>query len=98
MKKLLIFLIIISLVFLAFLIVDYVNVKNKNKPLFIIKTETYDDGSIRYSGMGYHVYYVRVAGIESGYHFRIWCTEDIEKVKERIIRKTVDEVLEDNLP
>ena len=46
--------------------------KIKNKPIFVVKTETYDDGSVRYSGIGYHVYHIKVLGLDGGYHFRFW--------------------------
>ena len=78
---------------MALLGVDYLNVKNKNKPIFVVKTETYDDGSVRYSGIGYHVYHIKVLGLDGGYHFRFWFTDDVDKVKEKVIRDAFEEIL-----
>ncbi len=93
MKKLLVFLLIVIIVLAALMGIDYLNVRNKNKPLFVIKTETYDDGSVRYSGVGYHVYHVKILGLDSGYHYRFWFTDDIDKVKEKIVRDALEEIL-----
>ncbi|MGI6359741.1 MAG: hypothetical protein ACOX02_01700 [Acholeplasmatales bacterium] len=93
MKKLFASIIIIIIIVLAFLGIDYFNVKNNKKPIFVIKTETYNDGSVRYSGIGYHVYHVKILGIDSGHHFRIWFTDDIDEVKEKIIKDAIEDIL-----
>lgn len=91
MKKFLLTLLIIFAVIALFFTVDMISVKNKNRPIFVIKTKTYDDNNVRYTGLGYHVYHVKALLVDTGltdygYHMRFWFTDDISEVKKQIIK------------
>lgn len=91
MRKFFLVIVIIFGIMLLFFTVDHILVNNKQKPIFVIKTESYDDNSVRYTGLGYHVYHVKsITGLpgpfDYGYHLSFWFTDNIDEVRKKVAK------------
>lgn len=68
-KKVIIIMLAIVIVWLAFFIVDHLRATNEQKPIFTINSIMYDDGgSVKYTGLFYNVY--KVCIFEDDYETR----------------------------
>lgn len=70
------------LLFFIVLTIDLNRTKHDKAPIFVVETTTFEDGSKRYSGLLYSVYFFPDADLEDlpSYHLTPWFT-DVNHVK-----------------